>query len=303
MRIFQKLHWISLLVGVLSIILPLIFWSKIPTEIPMHYNAAGVVDNWEDKSSLILLFFVIAMMMGVMSITVYFVKSNLISQYSTQDEKSTMSIVYPMIILMNLVLQCMFAYITFCSVTGRNLGTLFLPIVVIGTVAPLGYMVYRCVKLQTTSPSQKVAYKVSEKEEKHAIVYRTAVDWWLGLLLGGTEAYMIYLAVWPVVSRGEMDWAMLLITVGVSLVLAPLFFIKYVLYSEHLLVSMGFYGKVRVRYDDITGVKETFNPLSSAAMSLRRIQIDYVENGVHRMVLVSPVRRKEFMKKIEALRE
>ena len=49
-------------------------------------------------------------------------------------------------------------------------------------------------------------------------------------------------------------------------------------------------------------MKETHNPLSSAALSLDRIQIDYAENGYHQMVLISPVRKKEFMKKVEEYR-
>ena len=71
------LHRISLIIGGLSIILPLIFWKYIPEELPIHYNAAGQVDRWADKSSLILLFFVIAFLMGMMSIVVYFIKTNM----------------------------------------------------------------------------------------------------------------------------------------------------------------------------------------------------------------------------------
>ena len=75
------------------------------------------------------------------------------------------------------------------------------------------------------------------------------------------------------------------------------------MYSEHMLVSMSIYGKVRIRYADIVEVKKTHNPLSSAAMSLRRIQIDYIEDGVHRMILISPVKRKTFIKELEEKRE
>ena len=95
LHVYKKLHRISLLIGVLTILLPIIFWGKIPDEIPMHYNAAGVVDNWSDKSSLILLFFVVLMLMGVMSIAVCVVKSNMESKpidlmiYATFSSKET----------------------------------------------------------------------------------------------------------------------------------------------------------------------------------------------------------------------
>lgn len=304
LHVYKKLHRISLLIGALTILFPIIFWSKIPDEIPMHYNAAGVVDNWSDKSSLILLFFVILMLMGVMSIAVYVVRVNMGSKYSKEAEKSTMRVAYPIVVIMNLAVQIMFAYITFCSVTGRALGSMFLPIFLIATFAPLGYLVYKCAKIHGASNSEKAVYKrIEETEEGEAKVYRTAIDWWLGLLLVACEVLFLYLVIEPITKRGTIEWSMLLIAVGMSILILPLFGIKYVLYSEHLLVSMSLYGKLRVRYADIVEVKKTNNPLSSAAMSLRRIQIDYIENDVHRMVLISPVKRKTFIEELEQKRD
>lgn len=303
LHVYKKLHRVSLLIGVLTILLPIVFWSKIPNEIPMHYNAAGVVDNWSDKTSLILLFFVIALLMGVMSIAVYLVKSTMDSKYSKESEKSEMEVAYPMVVLMSLVVQIMFAYITFCSAACRPLGTFFLPFFVTAVFVPLVYMIYKCGKIQNTSNSQKAIYKRIEKAEVgEGKTYRTAIDWWLGLLLGGCEAYTIFLAVEPIIRNSKINWAMMLIAIGMSILILPLFGIKYVLYSEHLLISMSWYGKVRVRYEDIVEVKKTNNPLSSAAMSLRRIQIDYIENGVHRMILISPVKRKTFIEELEQKR-
>lgn len=301
---YKQLHTMSLLVGTLTVLLPIMFWSKIPDEIPMHYNAAGVVDKWSDKSSLILLFFVVLMLIGVMSIAVYVVRINMESKYSKEVEKSTMRIAYPIIVILNLVVQVMFAYITFCTVTCRALGSMFLPGFLIAIFVLLGYLVYKCSKTQGISNSQKTVYKqIEEAETGEAKVYRTAIDWWLGLLLGGCEIYMIFLAVEPILRTGKINWAMILLAVGMSILLLPLFGIKYILYSEHLLISMNLYGKLRVRYADIVEMKKTNNPLSSAAMSLRRIQIDYVESGVHRMVLISPVKRKMFIEEIEQKRD
>lgn len=302
LKVFQNLHWLSLIIGGLSIILPLVFWSRIPEEIPMHYNAAGEVDNWENKTSLILLFFVIAMLMGLMSIVVYFVKINMQSQYSKEQEKTELRIVYPIVVLMNLSLQFMFAYITFCTVTARQLGNLFLPVVVVAISVLLVYMIYKCGRVRTISGGEKAIYQAVEKTQT-GTVYRTAVDWWLGLLLGGCELWMIWIAIESIITAGKVSWSMLLITIGTSILIVPLFGIKYVLYEEHMLVSMNIYGKVRIRYNDISEAKKTNNPLSSAAMSLRRVQIDYTENGIHRMVLISPVRRKTFLRELEEKRE
>ena len=60
--------------------------------------------------------------------------------------------------------------------------------------------------------------------------------------------------------------------------------------------------KERVEYHLIRQMKETKNPISSAAMSLDRLQIDYMEKGYHQTVLISPVRKKEFIEKLEQYR-
>lgn len=293
MQLCRRVHWLTLIIGVLTMVLPLIFWGKIPEQIPMHYNAEGVVDNWSDKSSLILLFLVIAMLLGVMSIVIYFVKSSLNSQYSSEQEKSEMSVVYPMVVSMNLVVQCMFAYIMFCAVTSRNLGTLFLPVTLIATFAPVAYFI-----IKKPKKPEKEIYKSIEKQEQ-GVVYRSKVDWWLGILLGGSAIWMIYLAIEPIVRTGKVEWIIMISTIITVGLILPLFAIKYVMYSDHMLVSCGIYGKIRVRYADIVGVKATHNPISSAAMSINRLQIDYVEDGIHGMVLISPVRRKTFLEELE----
>jgi uncharacterized membrane protein len=170
---------LSVLIGILTIVLPIVFWSKIPDQLPMHYNAAGMVDNWSDKSSLILLFFVVFMMIGLMSICVYFVKSNMDSKHSTGVEKSSMEIVYPMLIIMNLVIQIMLAYMTFCVAACRPLGIWFLPVFLVGIFAPIVVMVYKSVKMQTPNKVENARFAELEKVQK-GVVYRSKVDLWLG---------------------------------------------------------------------------------------------------------------------------
>ena len=66
MKIFQKIQYVTVGIAFASIVLPLIFWKKIPEKIPQHYNEVGNVDIWSDKTSLILLFFVILFLLGDM---------------------------------------------------------------------------------------------------------------------------------------------------------------------------------------------------------------------------------------------
>jgi len=264
----------------------------------MHYNALGEVDNWSDKSSLILLFFVVIMMIGMMSICVYFVKANMESKHTAPAEKSGMEIVYPLLIIMNLIIQVMLAYITFCVATCRQLGGWFLPVFLVGIFVPIIFMVYKSAKLQTPNKAENARYAEIEKA-RPGVVYRSRVDWWLGGLLLGTEVMLLWFCIAPVLQGEKPDWFVIGTTVFTSLIILPLFAMKYVMYEHHLLISMSIYGKVRIPYENIQKMTKTMNPISSAALSLRRLQIDYVEKGVRQMALISPKDRDGFMAEIE----
>ena len=300
-KLYQKLHRLSLIIGALTIFQPIIFWNKIPDKLPMHYNGAGEVDNWSDKTSLILLFFVIALLMGVMSIAVYMMKTNMESKHSKEAEKSEVRAIYPVLVIMNLIVQMMFAYVMACTVTCRPLGVLFLPVFIIGIVVPIAFMIGKTTKTRAMN-DEKEGYANRETEE-HAVLYRSAVDWWMALIIVGCELLVIWAAVDAAMEKGAVDWMTLLVAIGCSAIFIPMFGIKYVMYEEHLLVSMSIFGKIRIAYKDIVEVKKSCNPLSSPALSLKRVQIDYIQSGVHRMVLISPKNREVFIKEIEDRRE
>ena len=114
---------------------------------------------------------------------------------------------------------------------------------------------------------------------------------------------MIYIAVVPLFLEKSLELVTVMITAATLLIILPLFFMKYVFYSTHLLVSCGVYGKERIEYSAIRNFKETKNPISSAALSLDRLQIDYIKNGYHQTILISPVHKKEFMKILEQYRK
>ncbi len=80
-------------------------------------------------------------------------------------------------------------------------------------------------------------------------------------------------------------------------VLLPLFILwgcltTYYLFSDnHLIIRYGPFKK-RIPLDTITSVKKTSNPLSSPALSLKRLEISY---NTYDMVLISPKDREKFI--------
>lgn len=297
----KVLQRITFGVGVLMIVLPILFWSKIPDEIPSHYNAAGMADQYSDKGVLALLLFVTAFLMGIMSIAVYFVKQEMRSKYTKEAEKSQMDAVYVMLSVLNFVIQCMFAYIVYCSAAAKELGGWFLPAAMVAVFLPL--LLFLICRHKSGGKDKEKPQMMLVEEQEEGISYRSKVDWWLGLLLGGSVILTIYIALLPILQGEGIQTISMASAVLVLVIVLPLFGIRYVFYSSHLRVSCGVYGKARISYASIRQVKETKNPLSSAAMSLDRLQIDYLENGVHKTVLISPVRKKEFMEKLDQYRK
>lgn len=289
MKKWKILQACSILVGFLTILLPVLFWKQIPDQVPMHYNAAGVADAWSDKSTLFLLFFVVAFLMGIMAIVTYVVRANMLSEHSTEQEREQNGLVYPVIIVLNLVIQLMFSYIMFCVCTTRKLGAWFLPVSGLAVFVPLFVMVGKM---------KKTRKKYGEETRKPDATYRSKIDLWLGALLLVVPIIMIVSLV------EHFRWSNLLILAGYSLIILPCFFIKYECYPEYLCVNCNIFGKERIYYDKITDMKKTRNPISSAALSLKRLQIDYVnEKGGHEMTLIAPKDRDAFMELINGYRK
>ena len=301
-KICKFLQKITFLIGIFTIILPIVFWNRIPDVIPSHYNAAGIPDQYSDKGILVFLLFMVALLMGIMSIAVYYVKQEMTSKYAKEASASQMGAAYIMLVLMNFSIQCIFAYITYCSATSNELGSFFLIFALILVFVPIVvFVIYGYQNGKKNVSDESLLIQAENREE--GITYRTKIDWWLGILLGGTMVLMLYIVIEPLIHGEGIQLGMTIVSVITLLIVLPLFFIKYTFYSTHLLISCGIYGKERVEYHLIRQMKETKNPISSAAMSLDRLQIDYMEKGYHQTVLISPVRKKEFIEKLEQYRK
>lgn len=297
LSIFRNIHRITVGIGFVSILLPILFWEKIPNQIPSHYNGAGVVDAWSDKISLVLLFVLILVLLGAMSITVYYLRSVGSSPNADESEKNNLHTLYPAIVIMNLFLQMSFTYIVLCSVLGRNLGVLFTPVMLVGTFTPLVWFFYQNTKKSASSKEMKSTY---EKQERDALQegkrYWTGMDIGILILIPVGELVRIIVESFR---KGNPDWLCIGILFFVSLIFVPLLFMHYTLYEDHLLVDCIIFGKERIPYECIIKIRKTYNPLASAALSIRRVQIDYMRNQSHQMILISPWRRQEFIREVK----
>jgi hypothetical protein len=131
-------------------------------------------------------------------------------------------------------------------------------------------------------------------------VYRSAVDTWLVVVLGAgiTVALVacgITLAVGDPAARAIAGLALV---VGAGLPIWVLLTTCYTLAGDQLLVQSGPF-RTRVPIGEITAITPTSNPLSSPALSLARLRIDY---GQGRSVMISPADRAGFLADLDARR-
>jgi PH (Pleckstrin Homology) domain-containing protein len=132
------------------------------------------------------------------------------------------------------------------------------------------------------------------------VVYRSAVDRWLlvvlgfGMLLAGTSVAIV-LVVGDSAARAIAALAAL---AGVGLPIWILRATSYTLTGTELLVRSGPFRR-RLEIADIVSITPTTNPLSSPALSLNRLRID--ERG-GRSIMISPADRDRFLADLEARR-
>ena len=131
-------------------------------------------------------------------------------------------------------------------------------------------------------------------------IYPSKIDAWLGVVLIGA-CIAVGLAFFVAVKSGrpQMIIATLpAVVIGAGLPIWLMLSTRYTLNDTRLLVKSGpFSWEVPIK--SITSVTETSNPLSSPALSLDRLRIEYSQG---KAVMISPKQKREFLQDLEARR-
>ncbi|NLW17685.1 MAG: PH domain-containing protein [Firmicutes bacterium] len=126
---------------------------------------------------------------------------------------------------------------------------------------------------------------------------RSAVDWWLGLLIWLTIAMLLsMLAIAP---AGERVRVLLLSLPALVFMLWIYFGTYYELKDAYLYCRSGPFV-ARIPYDAIKSIRLSRNPLSSMALSLNRIEIIYTSSSIFGgLIYISPPDREWFIQQLE----
>ena len=125
--------------------------------------------------------------------------------------------------------------------------------------------------------------------------YPSKIDWWLGVALCVAPIAAV-VAIGAAVQSGT--WTDVLLALGMLLFVAVLYVglvlpVRYGVDDSHLIVRCGL-CRQRIALADILEVRRTKNPLSSPALSLDRLRVQFGA-GVFKSVMISPKAREAFV--------
>lgn len=128
-----------------------------------------------------------------------------------------------------------------------------------------------------------------------SVKFTSKKDWWLALIVWGIVA----------IACGQLwnhfDWLMLIGNVAlISLISAFWFGTYYVIDENRLVVSLGITRK-KIPIEQITAIRVARSVISSAALSIDRLEITYRETPQFpNVVYVSPKEQQRFVKQLYA---
>jgi len=139
-------------VGVVLLVLYIAFiigsWGNLPDKIPAHFNAAGIVDRWGNKSEMIILPVITALTYAGMSIIMFFPKTwNVPKARSVENSYYVYSTIKTMMIFLKSEIVATFFFISYYSTKGSNLPVWFLPVYLIILFAPILYFTLKSYRL------------------------------------------------------------------------------------------------------------------------------------------------------------
>ena len=127
-------------------------------------------------------------------------------------------------------------------------------------------------------------------------IFYSKVDWWYYVLIAVMGGWMVYLF-W--IKEIIVAFIFMAIT---SFMIRMLTSIRYIVTSDDMLVieyGLQFLKPVRIPLSDIVRIERKFNPISSPALSLDRIEVYFRKDKLVVSVCISPKNREDMVRVLQ----
>ena len=151
---YQKvINLLSFLLFLGLFLYPVLIWSKIPDEIPTHYNFAGEADAFGSKSSILIPSLIGALLCGLLLFVGHFPDIWNVSVKITAENKDWVyRNIKSLLSTMNFLIMLLYFYINYRSASQKDLN----PVIIIGVIIFLfTSILYFCLRCKKTPPSPK----------------------------------------------------------------------------------------------------------------------------------------------------
>lgn len=135
---------ITLIILISMFIYIITMWGNIPEQIPGHYNFAGEVDRWGNKSE-ILIYPIISLVLYVLLVVAarFPAICNIPIRITDDNREYVYENIKSMIILLKMELMIMFMYMMISGLKTQSLGKWFIPMLIIVQLCTLTYYLIR----------------------------------------------------------------------------------------------------------------------------------------------------------------
>ena len=127
-------------------------------------------------------------------------------------------------------------------------------------------------------------------------IFYSKVDWWYYVLIAVMGGWMVYLF-W--IKEIIVAFIFMAIT---SFMIRMLTSMRYIVTSDDMLVieyGLQFLKPVRIPLSDIVRIERKFNPISSPALSLDRIEVYFRKGELVVSVCISPKNREDMVRMLQ----
>lgn len=123
-------------------------WAGLPDKIPGHYNAAGEIDRWGDKSEILAIPLVGGLLYLLLTVITFFPKLwNMPFKITEENRAAVYGSIKSMLLILKAVFVSAFFYITYCMMQANPLSVFMLPVISLVLVAAIGISILRTVKI------------------------------------------------------------------------------------------------------------------------------------------------------------
>ena len=143
---------VSLLCLVGVVVYLILAWNTIPDKIPGHYNAAGEVNRWGNKSKLIMLPIISWVTYGLITLIEYFPQIWNTGVRVTADNRAEVyRLLKSMIAVVKMFVLLMFASLTVLSSLSLNLPMWYVLAFLVALFGTIAYFIVRLTRLRIES--------------------------------------------------------------------------------------------------------------------------------------------------------